>query len=187
MHLPQGVLCNVHSRYYCAIGLELYLGLEVCASHLHARFPTHATLESQKSSTSLPLQDYHPLWCLVPEDFKFTSLEVNESILHISTNSSLADSVCPIGCSIAFTNPISIDFFSSAYSDVSIRQVTLHIGEYLMVGFPFGDLRIKSSLRLHGVISRLGTTFFGTRAEQFPKWRSTGSIFVQITYASITL
>ena len=135
----------------------------------------------------MPLQDYHPLWCLVPEDFKFISLGVNESELHISLYSSHRDSVCPVGCSIAFTNPISIDFFSSAYLDVSIRQVTLHICEYLTVGFPFGDLRIKSSLRLHGVISRLGTTFFGTRAEQFPKWRSTGSIFVQVAYAPITM
>ena len=35
---------------------------------------------------------------------------------------------------------------------------------------PLGNLRIKGSLRLHGIISRLGTTFFSTRAEQSAKW-----------------
>ena len=173
LHLPQGVLCNFHSRYYYAIGLELYLGLEVYVSHIHARYPTHATLEHQKSPTGLPLQGYHPLWRLVPEDFELAGSEVNESKLHISQYSSYRDSVCPIGLSIAFNNPISIDFFSSAYSDVSIRQVPPHISEYHKSGgIPLGDLRIKSSLRLHGVISRLGTTFFSTRAEQSTKWRN---------------
>lgn len=28
-HLPSGVLCSFRSRYYCAIGLESYLGLDV--------------------------------------------------------------------------------------------------------------------------------------------------------------
>jgi hypothetical protein len=46
LHLPQGVLCNFHSRYYYAIGLEMYLGLEVYASHIHARFPAHVTLDT---------------------------------------------------------------------------------------------------------------------------------------------
>jgi hypothetical protein len=34
---------------------------------------------------------------------------------HISLNSSLRDSVCPLPCSIAFTSGISIDFFSCGY------------------------------------------------------------------------
>jgi hypothetical protein len=71
LHLPQGVLCNVHSRYYCTIGLEEYLGLEVYASRIHVRYPTRVTLDTSKSPTVLPLQDYHPLWYLVPEDFEF--------------------------------------------------------------------------------------------------------------------
>ena len=43
-HLPLGVLFSFHSRYYFSIGLGECLGLRVCASYLHARFPTHATL-----------------------------------------------------------------------------------------------------------------------------------------------
>ena len=115
LHLPQGVLCNFHSRYYYAIGLELYLELEVYASHIHARYPTRVTLDTQKSPTDLPLQGFHPLGRLLPEDFELASLEVKGSKLHISLYSSHRDSVCSVGCSIAFTNPISIDFFSSAY------------------------------------------------------------------------
>jgi hypothetical protein len=42
-HLPTGVLFSFPSRYYCAIGLGLCLGLGVDAPRLHARFPTHAT------------------------------------------------------------------------------------------------------------------------------------------------
>lgn len=35
---------------------------------------------------------------------------------------------------------------------------------------PFGNPRFIGSLRLPGVISRLGTTFFGSRAERSPIW-----------------
>jgi hypothetical protein len=42
---PLRVLFSFHSRYYCAIGLGEYLGLEVCASRIHARFATRATLD----------------------------------------------------------------------------------------------------------------------------------------------
>lgn len=94
--------------------------------------------------------------------------------LHISHNSSLWDSVCPLGRSIAFTNPILYWFLflcllrcfnpagSSSLLWVSPKRLDVQ----------FGNLRIKGSLRLHGVISRLGTTFISARAEQFTKWRS---------------
>src|SRR5437867_2728015 len=39
-------LFSFHSRYYCAIGLGAYLRLGVDASHVHARFPTHATRDT---------------------------------------------------------------------------------------------------------------------------------------------
>lgn len=37
---------------------------------------------------------------------------------------------------------------------------------------PFGDLRFKGSMRLPEVVSQLGTTFVGSRAEQSLNWRS---------------
>lgn len=40
---PSRVLFNVLSRYYCTIGLRMYLGLGGSASHINTGFPTHAT------------------------------------------------------------------------------------------------------------------------------------------------
>ena len=45
-HPPLGVLFSFPSRYYCAIGLGLYLELEVYASFIHTRYPTHATRDT---------------------------------------------------------------------------------------------------------------------------------------------
>ena len=70
---PLRVLFSFRSRYYCAIGLESYLELEVYAPQIHARYPTHVTLDTQKSSTGLPLQGYHPLRRPVPGDFELAS------------------------------------------------------------------------------------------------------------------
>lgn len=50
LNLPLRVLFSFRSRYYCTIGLETYLGLEVNAPQIHARYPTHTTLEHRKSS-----------------------------------------------------------------------------------------------------------------------------------------
>jgi len=50
LNLPLRVLFSFRSRYYCTIGLETYLGLEVNVSHIHARYPTHVTLDTQKYS-----------------------------------------------------------------------------------------------------------------------------------------
>jgi hypothetical protein len=41
------VLVSIPSRYYCAIGLGSWLGLEGDAPHIRARFPTHATLDNR--------------------------------------------------------------------------------------------------------------------------------------------
>ena len=46
---PLRVLFSFRSRYYCAIGLETYLELEVYASQIHARYPTHVTPDTPLS------------------------------------------------------------------------------------------------------------------------------------------
>lgn len=116
LHLPLGVLFSFRSRYYCAIGLGSYLGFEVNAPGLRARFPTHATPGLPHSPSSFPLRDYHPLWYLVPEDFGLRRSGIKgPKVLHISPHSSRGDSDCPIPCSLAVTSGISIDFSSSAY------------------------------------------------------------------------
>ena len=69
--LPSRVLFSFHSRYYCAIGLETYLGLEISVPRIHARYPTRATLDTQNLPLNLLVRDYHPLWYNVPVDFRF--------------------------------------------------------------------------------------------------------------------
>lgn len=86
LHLPLGVLCSFHSRYYCTIGLGEYLGLEVCASQLHAKFPIRATLGTQHSPATVPLRDFHPLRCPIPGDFEFVAEGVTGPITpHLDT------------------------------------------------------------------------------------------------------
>ena len=52
-HSSSEVLFSFPSRYYYAIGLGKYLGLEVDGSQLHAGFPTHAILESQLNTSQV--------------------------------------------------------------------------------------------------------------------------------------
>ena len=64
--------------------------------------------------------------------------------------------VWPLPHSLATTNGISIDFFSSPYLDVSVQAVPLIylFIQYMMTGLdssriaPFGNLRIAAYLRL---------------------------------------
>lgn len=84
-HLPSGVLCNFRSRYYCAIGLGSYLELEVPASHLPARYPTHGTRDPPNLPSDVPLRGYHPVPRSVPGDFGLVGPGVPGSIHHISS------------------------------------------------------------------------------------------------------
>lgn len=46
------ILFNFPSRYYCAIGLDMYLGLDVNNTHIHQQYPMPATRESDILPTS---------------------------------------------------------------------------------------------------------------------------------------
>ncbi len=84
LHLPSRVLCSFRSRYYCAIGLGSCLGLEVYASQLPARFPTHGTRDPSNLPPRIPLRGYHPVSRSVPGDFGFARPGVPRSKPHIS-------------------------------------------------------------------------------------------------------
>jgi hypothetical protein len=167
-HLPSGVLFSFHSRYYYAIGFWECLGLGVHAPHLPAEFPIRRTLCS-----GITLVD--SITGLSP------STVPRSRGLHASTVGwtraphlhavSRTDSACPVPFSIAFTNGIHNCFlflcllrcFNSAGY---LSQREWPCGQEV----PFGHLRFIGSLRLPGVISRLGTTFFGSRTERSPIW-----------------
>ena len=78
-HLPSEVLFSFRSRYYYAIGLGTYLGLEDCTSRLPARYPTHGTPDTSNLASSVRLRDCHPLRSAVPSTFDSGSARVRRS------------------------------------------------------------------------------------------------------------
>ena len=67
---PLRVLFSFRSRYYCAIGLETYLELEVYASQF-TRDIQRTLIKILRYPSNLPLRGYHPLWHHVPVNFVF--------------------------------------------------------------------------------------------------------------------
>jgi hypothetical protein len=115
LHLPQGVLCNFRSHYYCTIGLEECLGLEAYASRIRSQFPMRRTLDTRQSPVLVPLRVCHPLWSPIPGDFEFNTEGVRQvQTPHLDTIS------VPIRFALfPFRSPLlresRFDFFSSAY------------------------------------------------------------------------
>jgi hypothetical protein len=67
--------------------------------------------EDPPSPSNLPLQDYHPLWCPVPGDFRFVGLGGRGFATPHFHKITPADSDCPVPSSIAFTEGISLISF----------------------------------------------------------------------------
>jgi hypothetical protein len=109
-HFPSRVLCSVHSRYYCTIGLETCLGFEVGAPEFTRDFQRMLLRNSGivLSCTSTGLSPSVAL--------RSSRLQVSGSDVPGSTNPhfhglSTTDSDCPMPLSIAFTNGISLISF----------------------------------------------------------------------------
>ena len=113
--LPLRVLFSLRSRYYCTIGLETYLGLEVNASQIHARYPTHATREHLKSPYSPSSKGLSPSMARFSNRVRICGRRCKRAFNTTSPVPFRRDSVCPIPRSIAFNNGISVDFFSCGY------------------------------------------------------------------------
>ena len=108
------------------------------------------------------VQGYHLLWPAFP--CRSTMLSSDYAVL---TPKVLLLSVWPLPISLAATLRISVDFFSSAYLDVSVQRVSLRIPMYsvygvrqlLLTGFP---IRISVDQYLFAVphsFSQLVTSF----------------------------
>ncbi len=114
-HLPSEVLFSFRSRYYCTIGLGTYLGSEAYVPQLPARFPTHGTRDPSNLPSVVRLGDFHPLRSGVPAAFGSDGSGVRRSKTPHLPRVPPGNSVCPMPRSIAFTDGISVDFFSSPY------------------------------------------------------------------------
>ena len=84
--------------------------------------------------------------------------------------------IWPLSLSLATTRKISVDFFSSAYLDVSVRRVP---SVYLCIQYtvtvldnskvsPFGYPRLLRLFAAHRGFSQLITSFFGSRCQGIP-------------------
>ena len=118
-----------------------------------SRVPSYSLSPPQ---ATFQLRGYHPLWLNFPEhSFKWFKLVVNWAI--------------PL--SLATTNGISIDFFSSGYLDVSVLQViSLNLWiqfkvPHKVVGFPirkFTDQNLHTAPRN---LSQYTTSFIGFQCQ----------------------
>ena len=111
------------------------------------------------------LQGYHLLWPAFP--YRSTMLS---SISAVLTPKVLLPSVWPLPISLAATLGISVDFFSSAYLDVSVQRVSPRIAMYSLYGcgslLPQGfPIRISVDRCLFATphrFSQLITSFFAS-------------------------
>ena len=96
-----------------AIGLNMYLGLEVDAPHILTQYPVSNTLDTVIIHLSFLYGAFTLYGILFQETLSFQERikTVAPHLLYVS----IKDSVCPRLCSVALTNSISIDFFSCRY------------------------------------------------------------------------
>ena len=113
--------------------------------------------EDPPSPTNLPLQDYHPLWCSVPGDFRFVGSGGHGFATPHFHTVSRADSDCPVPSSIAFTEGISLISFLLATKMLQsarfpyAKRIPPRGGQDVQFGHP----RIIDSMRLPGAFRSL--------------------------------
>ena len=134
-------------------------------------------------SVPFRLRDDCPLWCTVPRASASTRLCNSRRAEHdagkmsynpqSTTCATYIDQVWADPFSLATTQGVSVDFFSSGYLDVSVRPVTLYrlcihlqmTPHYRRRVFPFGDPRVKGCSAPHRGLSQPSTSFFGSRCQ----------------------
>ncbi len=154
-NLPSGVLFSFHSRYYFTIGLGSYLELEVYASHIHARYPTHTT-QDPFLSHELTITGLSPFIALHSRRFHVRSLgkqkvynTTSPTIHHSGIQFALYRFRSPLlTASLLISFPAGTKMLQSP----AFLAIT---GCTKVQEVPFGNLRIKGSLRLPGAFRNL--------------------------------
>ena len=108
------------------------------------------------------VQDYHLLW----SDFPICSAMLSSDYA-VLTPMVLLPPVWPLPISLAATLGISVDFFSSAYLDVSVQRVSLCIpmcsvysdSQLLLPGSPIRKSTGRYLFAAHRSLSQLVTSF----------------------------
>ena len=145
-HSAPAVLFPFPSRYFFTIGHQVVFRLGGWSPHLLTGFHVPDNTLDTATQLHVSLTGLSPSLVGFPTPFRYTSLIAYA----VRTPTVLLPSVWPLPRSLATTSGISVDFFSSPYLDVSVREVP-HATLWIHVTFhwfftrgvsPFGNLRI---------------------------------------------
>jgi hypothetical protein len=132
-HSPPGVLFTFPSQYSSLSVIGEYLGLEGGPPCFPRGFSCPAVLWILPAVSAFHLHDFHVL----RSGFPSCSIKLRHCFLQSATPTELLPSVWPLSISLATTLEISVDFFSSPYLDVSVREVPLI---YLLIQYMIHEL-----------------------------------------------
>ena len=129
-HSPPGVLFAFPSRYWFTIGRSRVFSLGGWSPHLQTGFRvSRPTCRMLSTKNEISCTGLSPTMADISRSFHYLNL------YHIQA----------IPRSLATTDGISVDFFSSSYLDVSVHSVRFHVPMYsvrdtLAGGFPHSDI-----------------------------------------------
>ena len=132
-HSPPGVLFTFPSQYYALSVTKWYLALGGGPPDFPQGFSCPAVLWILPAVSAFHLHDFHVL----RSGFPSCSIKLRHCFLQSATPTELLPSVWPLSISLATTLEISVDFFSSPYLDVSVREVPLI---YLLIQYMIHEL-----------------------------------------------
>ena len=162
-HSPPGVLFTFPSQYCSTIGHQVVFRLGGWSPHILTGF--HVPADTLDTAYAFLRFVYRTITL-----FGWLSHTIR---LQINARcdgpnpTGIATVVWPLPLSLATTRGISVDFFSSPYLDVSVREVPhnrllIHLELHLRVGFPIRKSPDRSLFAAPRGLSQLVTSFFGS-------------------------
>ena len=148
-HSPPGVLFTFPSQYCSTIGHQVVFRLGGWSPHILTGFHVPDNTLDTAMQLHVSLTGLSPSLVGFPTPFRYTSLITYA----VRTPQVLLPAVWPLPLSLATTRGISVDFFSSPYLDVSVREVPhvklcIHLTLRNAWVSPFGNPRIEAYLQL---------------------------------------
>ena len=158
-HSPPGVLFTFPSRYCFSIGHQVVFRLGWWSTLLHTKFLVFGATPDPASQLTISFTGLSPSSVCLPIQFYYCLLWISQSLPHMDC--SLWFGLFPFRSPLLWES--RFDFFSSAYLDVSVRQVPLvylfysiyNVRVLLWRVSTFGHLRIFAHLQLHAAFRSL--------------------------------
>ena len=162
-HSPPGVLFTFPSQYCSTIGHRVVFRLGGWSPRILCGFHVSADTLDTVSFIDISPTGLSPSSVGLPIPFCYINF------LHVTvlTRKVFLLFVWPLSLSLATTRKISVDFFSSAYLDVSVQRVSLCIpmcsvysdSQLLLPGFPIRKSTGRYLFAAHRSLSQLVTSF----------------------------